>query len=105
MQDEVTSPYIRDCFHNTVPVGAAIHRKVMDLYRQYLLVGGMPQAVLAYKIRHDFEAAEKEKKRILALYRNDIAKYAARYEKKVVEIFDSIPGQLSRAKKNSISLQ
>ena len=99
MNDEVTAPFIRDCFNKIIPVGAAVHRRTMDTYRQYLLVGGMPQAVLAYLDEHNFEAADKEKKRILALYRNDVAKYAAGYEKRVVEIFDAIPGQLTKAEK------
>ena len=99
MSDEITAPYLLDCFENTSPVGAAIHRRSMDAYRQYLLIGGMPQAVLAYFDQRDFSASDKEKKRILALYRNDIAKYATGYEKRVVEIFDAIPGQLSKPEK------
>jgi predicted AAA+ superfamily ATPase len=99
MGDNDTVPFLRECFDHAVQVGAAVHRKVMNTYRQYLLVGGMPQAVLAYLARLGFDAADKEKKRILALYRNDIAKYATGYEKRVVEIFDAIPGQLARAEK------
>ena len=99
MGDDTMAPFLRDCFHKTAPVGTAVHRKAMDLYRQYLLIGGMPQAVLAYLDHRDFEAADKEKKRILALYRNDIAKYAVGYEKRVVDIFDAIPGQLTKAEK------
>ena len=99
MNDNITTPFLSDCFHKTVPVGAAVHRKVMDTYRQYMLVGGMPQAVLIYQSHRDFESADKEKKRILALYRNDIAKFATGYEKRVVEIFDAIPEQLTKAEK------
>jgi len=99
MGDEVMAPFLRDCFSKTVSVGAAVHRRAMDLYRQYLLIGGMPQAVLAYLDHCDFETSEKEKKRILDLYRNDIAKYATGYEKRVIEIFNAIPGQLTKAEK------
>ena len=99
MNDEITVPFLRECFEKIVPVGDAVHRRTMDGYRQYLLVGGMPQAVLAYLDQHDFSVADKEKKRILALYRNDIAKYATGYEKRVVDIFDAIPEQLSKAEK------
>ena len=99
MSDGATVPFLRDCFEESRPVGAAVHRRAMELYRQYLLIGGMPQAVLAYLDHRDFSAADKEKKRILALYRNDITKYATGYEKRVVEIFDAIPGQLSKAAK------
>jgi len=81
-------------------VGPAVHRRAMDAYRQYLLIGGMPQAVLAYLEHRDFEAADKEKRRILALYRNDIAKYTTGYEKRVVETFDAIPGQLTKPSEN-----
>ena len=99
MGDEAMLPFLRDCFSKTASVGAAVHRKAMDAYRQYLLVGGMPQAVLAYLERCDFGEADKEKKRILTLYRNDIAKYATGYEKRVVETFDAIPGQLTKSEK------
>ena len=99
MGDEVMIPFLRDCFEQTRPVGTAVHRKAMDAYRQYMLIGGMPQAVLAYVEQRSFEAADKEKKRILSLYRNDIAKYAVGYEKRVVDIFDAIPGQLAKAEK------
>ena len=47
MGDEVTMPYIRQCFESMTPVGAALHRKIMNDFRQYILVGGMPQSVLA----------------------------------------------------------
>ena len=99
MGDEVMASFLRDCFDKTMAVGAAVHRKAMDAFRQYLLVGGMPQVVLAYLENRDFEAADREKKRILALYRNDVAKFALGYEKRVVDIFDAIPGQLSKAEK------
>ena len=99
MQDETTAPFLRDCFDKSMPLGAAVHRRTMDMFRQYLLVGGMPQAVLAYLEGRDFSSADEEKQRILALYRNDIGKYATGYEKRVVDVFDAIPGQLSKAEK------
>jgi len=82
-----------------MPLGQALHRRVMNDFRQYMLVGGMPQAVLAYIEQKDFEAADIEKRKILSLYRSDIVKYAAGYESKVIAIFDSIPGQLSKKEK------
>ena len=59
----------------------------------------MPQAVIEYIKNKDFSAADKVKKRILSLYRNDIAKYAGGYKNKVLEIFDTLPGQLSKKEK------
>ncbi len=99
MGDEATYPLIRQCFEAKKPLGAALHRKIMNDFRQYILVGGMPQAVLAYLDGKDFEAADAAKRRILKLYREDVAKFAEGYEDKVFAVFDGIPGQLSRKKK------
>lgn len=99
MGDEATYPLIRKCFESKTPLGAALHRKVMNDFRQYILVGGMPQSVLAYMNGKDFEASDVAKRRILKLYRDDVAKFAAGYEDKVFAVFDGIPGQLSKKEK------
>ena len=99
MNDEATYPMIRQCFETKIPLGAALHRKVMNDFRQYILVGGMPQSVLAYKDGKNFEASDIAKRRILKLYRDDVAKFAAGYEDKVLAVFDNIPGQLSKKEK------
>jgi len=99
MGNEITLPFVRLCYEQLKPLGAAVHRKVMDYFRQYMLVGGMPQAVLAYIKHRDFKAADKAKASILKLYRADITKFAIGYEGKVTAIFDAIPGQLSKKEK------
>ena len=90
---------IEMCFHEKKPLGQALHRKIMNDFRQYMLVGGMPQAVLAYTANMDFEAAEVAKRNILNLYRDDITKFAYGYENKVRSIFDSLPSQLAKREK------
>lgn len=99
MGDEATYPLIRHCFESKTPLGAALHRKVMNDFRQYILVGGMPQSVLAYINGKDFEASDVVKRRILKLYRDDVVKFAEGYEDKVFAVFDGIPGQLSKKEK------
>ena len=99
MGDEATYPLIKHCFETKKPLGAVLHRKIMNDFRQYILVGGMPQSVIAYLDGKDFEASDAAKRRILNLYREDAAKSAEGYEDKVFAIFDSIPGQLSRKEK------
>lgn len=99
MGDETTVPYLRECFEALRPLGQAMHRRVMNDFRQYILVGGMPQAVEAYKTTKSFEDADRIKKRILTLYRQDITKYARGYEAKVLSIFDEMPSQLSKTEK------
>lgn len=99
MGDEVTYPLIRKCFETKTPLGAPTHRKIMNDFRQYILVGGMPQSVLAYINDKDFAASDVAKRKILSLYREDVAKFAEGYEDKVFAVFDNIPGQLSKKEK------
>ena len=99
MGDETTAPFLYECFEKKIPLGDALHRKVMNLFRQYMLVGGMPQAVVTYVETKDFEKTDIIKRRILALYRNDVGKFAKGYESKVLAIFDGISSQLSRHEK------
>ena len=76
--------------------------RAMDYFRQYLIVGGMPQAVQKYVETRDFEKVDEVKRDILALYRNDIRKYADNQETKVAAIFEEIPGQLQKHEKKFV---
>lgn len=96
--DDMTMPFVMECFEKRIPLGP-LHRKVMDLFRQYMIVGGMPQAVLAFFENRSFEDADIAKREILSLYRADIEKYAVGYESKVKGIFDQIPAELQRHEK------
>ena len=89
---------IRSHFDNLKPLGE-IHSTIMKLFRQYILIGGMPQAVVEYLKTNDYTKVDRIKKDILKLYRNDIAKYAKGYEHKVLSIFDEIPSQLTKHEK------
>ncbi|MCL1835102.1 MAG: AAA family ATPase [Oscillospiraceae bacterium] len=99
LDDVSTVSLIKQCFDARIPLGQALHRKIMNDFRQYILVGGMPQAVLEYVKTKDFEAVDTVKRRILKLYRDDVSKFAEGYEDKVFAIFDGIPGQLSKKEK------
>jgi predicted AAA+ superfamily ATPase len=96
--DEVLMPFIRQQFEKHLPVGS-FHRRAMDYFRQYLIVGGMPQSVAKYVETHDFDKVDEVKRDIIALYRNDIQKYADNQETKVAAIFEEIPGQLQKHEK------
>jgi len=97
--DEVTYPAIRAAFEARRPLGESVHEAALDRYREYLMVGGMPQAVAKYLERRDFAETDAVKRMILRLYRNDIAKFAKRSAAKVRRIFDGIPGQLAKKEK------
>ncbi|MBQ8179118.1 MAG: ATP-binding protein [Candidatus Methanomethylophilaceae archaeon] len=94
--NDSTIPLIKEFFENEIPLGDAAHKTVMNLFRQYMLVGGMPQAVKMYVQSRDFSKVDRVKRNILNLYREDISRFATGYETKVRDIFDSIPSQLSR---------
>lgn len=97
--DDVTGDVMREHYDIRAELGQPLHRRIMNDFRQYMLVGGMPQAVNAYLPSQDFAAADEAKKRILELYRKDITKFAGGYEEKVMSIFDAIPGQLAKKEK------
>ncbi len=99
MGDTVTIPLLKQCFDSLTPLGDAVHRKILNSFRQYMLVGGMPQVVLEYVASKDFAKVDRIKKNILRLYRQDITRFAKGYESKVLAIFDEIPGQLSKKEK------
>lgn len=96
--DEVMMPYIKRQFEKCQPMGV-LHRKALDYFRHYMIVGGMPQAVAKYVETRDFERVDEVKRDILSLYRNDIRKYADTQETKVAAIFEEIPGQLQKHEK------
>lgn len=89
-------PIIRDCFDSKRPVGAGMHRRILDVFRQYEIVGGMPQAVNEFVRSHDLAKVDFEKRMIIDLYRADILKYGGRSKHKILGAFNAIPGALSR---------
>ena len=86
--------YVKAQYEAMKPMGQKLHRQMMDATRTYLLVGGMPQAVLSYVENKDLRQVDAIKRAIISLYRNDISKYAGRYAPKVTRIFDTIPALL-----------
>lgn len=95
--------YIQKCFHEQKPLEDKLHGKAMLLFRQYLIVGGMPKSVRIY-LEHNRSLlkADQEKRDILSLYRDDIMKIESRYRTKVLSIFDQIPAFLSKHERRVI---
>lgn len=108
MGQEMLIDYIKKSFEEQKPLIDFIHKKAMFLFKQYMLVGGMPKVVDKFiSNQKQFLQCEKEKKVILKTYRDDIHKIDRAYKAKVLSIFDQIPAFLSRHEKrvriNSIS--
>lgn len=97
--DKVTFPAIKKAFEERRPMGRSFHETAMHRFREYLLVGGMPQAVDKFIETRNLGEVDMVKRSILRLYHNDIAKYAGKDAAKVRRVFDGIPGQLSKKEK------
>ena len=92
--------YIRFCFEKDNAPEEHMHNKAGLLFREYMLVGGMPRAVSKYlENGKSFRDADAEKRDILVTYRNDIGKIKSPYRAKVLAIFDQIPAFLSQHEK------
>ena len=98
MGNEVMMPYIRERFEKRQPM-SEFHREALHYFRQYLIVGGMPQAVAEYATSRNFTKVDSIKRQILRLYKNDIKKYAGGATARVSAIYDAIPGQLQKKEK------
>ena len=95
--------YVKSCFAGKKPLEQGLHAKAMLLFRQYMIVGGMPKPLAIYiESERDFRKVDEEKRDILALYRNDIRKIKAKYKTKVLAIYDQIPGFLSKSEKRVV---
>lgn len=88
---------IKTCFQTNSPMPAALHEAAMQIYRRYLVVGGMPECVSQYAQTSDFILVRHLQDSILASYLNDMSKYNNLNEiKKTRLVYDNITVQLSK---------
>lgn len=97
--NDIAPQFIRESFATRALLPDGAHRDLMRAFREYLLVGGMPQSVKAFLAANSFREADDVKRMILDLYRKDITRFAEGYENKVRRAFDAIPSQLSKHEK------
>lgn len=103
MGEELLTEYLDDCWKTQTPPDQKMHSRAMHLFKEYMLVGGMPQAIVAFASNgRDFASADIEKRDILNLYRDDIKKAAKKYSSKVSALFENIPGYLSSHEKRVV---
>ena len=86
---------IREAYNSRKPLGADNHRRIMQTFRNYLAVGGMPQAVSAYVDGKDFVSIDRVKRNILKLYIKDLQKHDEDDNDRAGAVFKSLPEQLS----------
>ena len=93
---------LRDSYEQITPVDPVVHEKMMDLFRLYLIVGGMPAAVMQYLETNNLQEVIREQRSIITLYKQDIARYDPDNKLYLEEIFDLIPSELNAKNKRFI---
>ena len=90
---------LRDSMQSRKALPHSLHVELLRLWREYLLVGGMPSVVSTYLHTKQLPPVEREKQSILDLYRTDISRFGNGDMHRVVQVFDQIPAQLSKHEK------
>lgn len=93
---------LRLSYEKHTPVDDFIHRRMMELFELYLIVGGMPAAVAAYVNTKNLRRVAEEQTSIISLYKRDISKYDKNDKLELNEIFDLIPSELNAKNKRFI---
>ena len=92
--DTATIPLLRTAFEKRIPLGDAVHRRMMRDFRLYMLVGGMPKAVAEYIRTNNLGAVDLIKRDIVSLYEEDFMKLDD--TGRATALYDAIPAQLSK---------
>lgn len=93
---------LRKSFEEKTPVDTVVHTKLMELFRLYLIVGGMPAAVMQYLKSNNLKAVVREQRGIISLYKKDISKYDPDNKLYIEDIFELIPSELNAKNKRFI---
>ena len=101
MSDEVMT-HLNECFVQCKPVDEVVHKKMLELLRLYLVVGGMPAAVMKYLTTNNLQRVRSEQESIIRMYYKDIAKHDPDNKLYIKEIFDTIPSELNAKSKRFI---
>ena len=90
---------LEECYKKQQQVDEFVHKKMLDVFYLYLIVGGMPEAVAVYTETNDLARVAAVHQKIMRLYKADFTKYETTYKLKLREIYDSMPGQLDSKNK------
>ena len=93
---------VRDSYKNMKIVPEFIHDQLIKLYREYIIAGGMPNAVNEFIANDDFSKTLRVQNMLLGSYRDDIAKYADKEKDKAKAVFDAIAQQLNKKNKRFV---
>ena len=92
VNDNVTANTIKMLIENKKPAGNALHRNIMKIFRLYMLIGGMPQAIETYLEKNNLQLVDETKREIIDLYEEDFIKIDG--TGLAGDIYDAIPSNL-----------
>lgn len=90
---------VKDAWKNCNPVDEFVHKKMMEIFRLYLIVGGMPASVMSYKENNNLQDVIESQREIIRLYKKDISQYDEKRSLRIKEVFDLIPSELNSKSK------
>ena len=93
IEDEITAETIKHLLQSKKPAGNAMHRNLMRIFRLYMLIGGMPQAIETYIEKNNLQLVDEAKREIVDLYEEDFVKIDG--SGLAGDIYDAIPANLS----------
>ncbi|NGM16989.1 AAA family ATPase [Eggerthellaceae bacterium zg-893] len=94
---------VKESYRSKQPLADALHERLLRIFRQYIVVGGMPEAVQAFLDHHkDLGEPHRINSEIVEQYRYDIIKYSQEKKMQILSIFDSIPSQLAKVNKRFV---
>lgn len=94
--------HLKEALYKKISVDDVIHAKLLELFRLYLVVGGMPAAVSKYLETNNLQEVVAVQREIIRLYKWDISQYDYKNKLKIEEIFDLIPSELNAKNKRFI---
>lgn len=96
--DDVVA-HMRSQFERGEGLGEGLHRRILELYKTFLLVGGLPQAVNAYIETQNIHRVRKVHEEVYNLYKEDSSQYSMAEKLKIRRIYDLIPSNMENRKK------
>ncbi|MBO4741219.1 MAG: AAA family ATPase, partial [Bacteroidales bacterium] len=91
--------HMRRQFHDKKGIAEGLHRRVLDLFKTYLLIGGLPQAVNTYLESQNIYNVRQIHEEILGLYKVDASQYSIAEKLKICRVYDLIPSNMENRKK------
>ena len=91
--------HAKECFENRTPLDESLHRQMMDYFKLYLLVGGLPDAVNAFIQTRNIVRVREAQKEVYDLYKGDASQYDKERKLKIERIYELIPSYLENKKK------